>query len=88
MGDVHLMFGVGAVIGAGAATVAFFVAPFFGLAIAIYMLFSGKRRELPYGPYLSLGSAFVMIFYCQIADGLRPGMQGLMMMLRSTLTGG
>lgn len=87
MGDVHLMFGVGAVVGAGAVTVAFFVAPFFGLAIAIYMLFSGKRRELPYGPYLSLGSALVMIFYCPIAEGLRPGMQGLMIMLRS-LTGG
>ena len=46
LGDVHLMFGVGAIIGAGAATVAFFIAPFFGIALAIYMLLTGKRREL------------------------------------------
>src|SRR5205823_10646816 len=64
LGDVHLMFGVGACIGAGAATVAFFIAPFFGILIAIYMLLTGKRREVPYGPYLSLATGFVMIFYC------------------------
>lgn len=88
MGDVHLMFGVGAVIGAGAITVAFFVAPFFGLAIAVYMIFAGRRRELPYGPYLSLGCAFVMIFYCPIADAMRPGLRGLIMMIQSSLSGG
>jgi leader peptidase (prepilin peptidase)/N-methyltransferase len=77
LGDVHLMFGVGAIIGAGAATVAFFLAPFFGIAIAIYMLLTGTRRELPYGPYLSLATAFVLLFYCDIAEYLRPGMQGL-----------
>jgi leader peptidase (prepilin peptidase)/N-methyltransferase len=88
MGDVHLMFGVGAVVGAGAVTVAFFVAPFFGLVIAIYMIFAGRRRELPYGPYLSLGCAFVMIFYCPIAVSMRPGLQGLMMMIQSSLFGG
>ncbi len=77
MGDVHLMAGVGAVIGAGASTVAFFVAPFFGIALAVYMLLSGTRREVPYGPYLSLGTAFVMIFYCDIANWLAPGMIGL-----------
>ncbi len=77
LGDVHLMFGVGAVIGAGGATAAFFLAPFFGIAIAIYMLLTGTRRELPYGPYLSLGTAAVMLFYGPIADYLRPGMGGL-----------
>jgi leader peptidase (prepilin peptidase)/N-methyltransferase len=77
MGDVDLMFGVGAVVGAGAATVAFFVAPFFGIALAVYMLLFGKRRELPYGPYLSLGTAFVMIYYCPIAMYLAPGLKGL-----------
>ena len=77
MGDVHLMAAVGAVIGAGASVVAFFVAPFFGLVLAVYLMLSGKRRELPYGPYLSLGTAFVMLFYCPIATYLAPGMAGL-----------
>jgi leader peptidase (prepilin peptidase)/N-methyltransferase len=77
MGDVHLMAAVGACVGAGAATVAFFVAPFFGLVLAIYLLLTGTRRELPYGPYLSMGTAFVMLFYCPIAAWLAPGMAGL-----------
>ena len=68
MGDVHLMAAVGAVIGAGASVVTFFVAPFFGLVLAIYLLLTGKRREIPYGPYLSMGTAFVMLFYCPIAS--------------------
>lgn len=82
LGDVHLMFGVGAIIGAGASTVAFFLAPFFGILVAIYMLLTGTRRELPYGPYLSLASAFVMLFYCPIAAKLAPGMEGLLIVIR------
>ena len=81
LGDVHLMFGVGAIIGAGAATVAFFIAPFFGLALALWMLVTGTRRELPYGPYLSLATAFCLLFYCDIAAYLAPGMAGLMALL-------
>lgn len=81
LGDVHLMLGVGAVIGAGASTVAFFIAPFFGLLIAAYFLITRTRRELPYGPYLSLATAFVMLAYCPIAAKLAPGMQGLSEML-------
>jgi hypothetical protein len=75
------MFGVGAVIGAGGATVAFFVAPFFGLLIALYFMITRTRRELPYGPYLSLATAFVMLAYCPIAAYLAPGMAGLMAMI-------
>jgi leader peptidase (prepilin peptidase)/N-methyltransferase len=71
MGDVDLMAGVGVVIGAGAATIAFFLAPIFGLAFAIYLWFAGKR-EVPYGPYLSLATAAVMLFYCPIAQYLEP----------------
>ena len=77
MGDVHLMAAVGAVVGAGASVVAFFVAPFFGMALAVYLLLTGKRRELPFGPYLSMGTAFVMLFYCPIAAYLAPGLLGL-----------
>jgi leader peptidase (prepilin peptidase)/N-methyltransferase len=81
LGDVHLMFGVGAVIGAGAATVSFFLAPFFGLLIALYFMITRTRRELPYGPYLSLATAFVMLAYCPIAAYLTPGMEGLTAMI-------
>lgn len=81
LGDVDLMAGIGAVLGAGPATVAFFLAPFFGIVVALYMFVTRSRRELPYGPYLSLATAFVMLWYCPIADYLTPGLQGLVSLL-------
>ena len=47
------------------------------MALVVYMLLTGKRRELPYGPYLSMASAFVMLTYCDIAGWLMPGVEGL-----------
>jgi leader peptidase (prepilin peptidase)/N-methyltransferase len=75
LGDVHLMFGVGAIIGAGPAVVAFFLAPFAGMAVGIYQVLSRKKHELPYGPYLSLATAAAIIVYCPIADAFRPGLE-------------
>src|SRR5688572_8582057 len=86
MGDVDLMFGVGAVIGAGAVTIAFFVAPFFGLAVAVLMIVAGNRREVPYGPYLSLATAFVMLYYCDFKRWLAPGMSNMIEVLFSPST--
>jgi prepilin signal peptidase PulO-like enzyme (type II secretory pathway) len=57
--------------------VAFFLAPFFGLVLAVYMLLTGKRRELPFGPYLSMATGFVMLFYPPIATYLAQGLCGL-----------
>ena len=87
LGDVHLMFGVGAIIGASGATVAFFLAPFFGIAIALYRLISRKGHEIPFGPFLALGSAAVMLLYCPIMAYLQPGVQGLLFMLGQLLHG-
>ena len=87
LGDVPLMFGVGAIIGAGASTVAFFIAPFFGIIVAGYFLLSRTRRELPYGPYLSMAVGVVMIFYCPIAAYLTPGIEGMGLVIRN-VTGG
>jgi leader peptidase (prepilin peptidase) / N-methyltransferase len=87
LGDVHLMFGVGAVLGGGAATIAFFIAPFFGIIVGIYMLMTRSRRQLQYGPYLALATALVILFYCPIADQLRPGVMALLSLLRQA-TGG
>ncbi len=83
LGDVHLMFGVGAILGAAAVTYAFFLAPFCGLAVAVWMIFTGKRRELPYGPYLSIASAVVLILQCPISNYLAPGTAGLVSVMRS-----
>ena len=66
MGDVHLMAAAGAVVGALPVTIAFFIAPFFGLAWAIIQMFFKKTRQIPYGPFLSLALILVMILNDEI----------------------
>ena len=85
LGDVHLMFGVGAIIGAGPATVAFFLAPFAGIVVGAYMWLTRNRHELPYGPYLSLATGAVLLVYCPIAEYLRPGFEGLGIFVRNAI---
>ncbi len=63
LGDVHLMGAAGAVIGWLPVILAFFIAPFFGLAWAGFQMFFKKIRQIPYGPFLSLGIFVVMIFH-------------------------
>lgn len=63
LGDVHLMGAAGAVIGPLPVTIAFFIAPFFGLAWAGCQMFSKKIRQIPYGPFLSLAIFVVMILH-------------------------
>ncbi|MDD5327300.1 MAG: prepilin peptidase [Phycisphaerae bacterium] len=70
LGDVHLMGAAGTVIGAGLTVVAFFIAPFFGLAWAGLRALFKKTRQIPYGPFLSLGVLTVMILHDRILDYL------------------
>ncbi len=87
LGDMHLMFGIGAVLGGSAATITFFIAPFAAIAVGIYLLIAHSRRQLPYGPYLSLAAAFVMLFYTPIAAYLQPGLQALVSIIRQMAPG-
>lgn len=68
LGDVHLMGAAGAVIGPVFVVIAFFIAPFFGLAWALYQMFFKKTRQIPYGPFLSMAVFTVMIFHDQIIN--------------------
>lgn len=68
LGDVHLMGAAGAVIGWATVVIAFFIAPFAGLGWAIGQLILKKSRQIPYGPFLSLGIFAVMIFHDRIFD--------------------
>jgi leader peptidase (prepilin peptidase) / N-methyltransferase len=63
LGDVHLMAAVGAVLGWSSPTIAFFIAPFFGLGWALARLLIHRSREIPYGPFLSAATVVVMIFH-------------------------
>lgn len=67
LGDVHLMAAVGAVVGWIAPTLAFFVAPFFGILVAIIGSImpkgtrSGPAHAIPYGPSLALASVLIVL---------------------------
>ena len=66
LGDVHLMGAAGAIVGPVMVVIAFFIAPFFGLGWALFQMFFKKVRQIPYGPFLSLGIFVVMIFHDRI----------------------
>ncbi len=68
LGDVHLMGAAGAVTGPVLVVAAFFIAPFFGLAWAGSQMFFKKIRQIPYGPFLSLGVLTAMILCDWIID--------------------
>ena len=70
LGDVHLLGAAGAVIGPVPVVVVFFIAPFFGLAWAISQMFFKKIRQIPYGPFLSIGIFTVIIFRDTIIETL------------------
>ena len=66
LGDVHLMAGIGAVIGPADTIVALFIAPFFGMlgvlvAVGVSRLSKGEVRVIPYGPYLAVAAVAMMV---------------------------
>ena len=71
LGDVHLLAGVGAIVGWWDPILIFFIAPFSGLlwaaVSAILEKIGKKHREIPYGPHLAVATLLVVF--------LRPGIQ-------------
>ncbi len=74
MGDVHLMGAAGAVLGWIDPVIAFFIAPFFGLAwVALAGVWGAisagtTRREIPYGPHLALAIVVVVLARPAVMD--------------------
>lgn len=67
IGDVYLMAGAGAIVGWIDPTIAFFVAPFFGLTWALLSLllrsvFRVEGSALPFGPHLAAATVLVVLF--------------------------
>ncbi len=60
-GDVTLMAMIGAFLGWQTCLMVFFVAPFFGLVLAILGWSLHREHEIPYGPFLCLGAAAVVL---------------------------
>jgi leader peptidase (prepilin peptidase)/N-methyltransferase len=68
LGDVHLLGAAGAIVGPVLVTVAFFLAPFAGLGWAVVQLIFKKTRQIPYGPFLSIGVLAVIILHDYIYE--------------------
>ncbi|MDD4890668.1 MAG: prepilin peptidase [Phycisphaerae bacterium] len=77
LGDVHLLAAAGALLGWGGALLAFFIAPFFGIVVGLVQLIRHGRRELPFGPYLSLGVLVVLMYYDRLEAWLAPPLRML-----------
>lgn len=60
-GDVTLMFMVGAFLGWQAGLTIFFLAPFAALIVGLLQLVLRRDDEIPYGPFLCLAAAFVVV---------------------------
>lgn len=60
-GDVTLMAMIGAFVGWQGALLAFFVAPFAALFIALANWLVTRRRDLAFGPYLCAGGLYVLL---------------------------
>ena len=61
-GDVKFLAMIGSFLGWQKILLVFFVAPFFGAAVGIFLKIRYKVETIPYGPYLSL-AAIVAIFW-------------------------
>lgn len=73
LGDATLMGVIGVFLGWKGAILTFFIAPFFGLAHALWKVFrmianrlrgvknSQADHEMPFGPYLSMGAIFTLL---------------------------
>lgn len=65
-GDVTLMMMVGTFLGWQACLIAFFLAPFAGLLVGISQFVLRRDDVIPYGPFLCLGSAAVVVYWARI----------------------
>lgn len=72
-GDVILMAVIGSFLGWQAAVTVFVISPLCALAVVAFSIFFRRTREIPFGPYLSLGALFVLLFWPKIwpfAEGI------------------
>jgi prepilin signal peptidase PulO-like enzyme (type II secretory pathway) len=65
-GDVTLMMMIGTFLGWQACLLVFFLAPFAGLAIGLLQFVLRREDVIPYGPFLCLAAAVVVVFWAAI----------------------
>jgi hypothetical protein len=96
-GDVTLMAMVGTFVGWQSAIIIFFVAPLFAVAVGIGYWVLHRDPEIPYGPFLCLGTLVLMVYWAPIWNWafplfevvwLVPTVMAVCMLLMAILLGG
>lgn len=77
-GDVKFLAMIGSFLGWELAVATFFIAPFLGMLVGIYVLVCKKSHLIPYGPFLSL-AAVISLFFSQ---AIIPYVHGIMYSFR------
>ena len=71
-GDVTLMAMIGAFVGWQPCVLIFFLAPLAGIFLGVGRVLLGLGRELPYGPFLCLGTVVLVLFWPRFWDFSEP----------------
>jgi prepilin signal peptidase PulO-like enzyme (type II secretory pathway) len=71
-GDVTLMMMIGTFLGWQACLIIFFLAPFAGLAIGLLQFVFRRGDVIPYGPFLCLATAVVVVAWAPIWQWAQP----------------
>lgn len=62
-GDVILMAMIGSVVGWQPVLVIFFLAPLSAVVVVLFATIAGTSREFPFGPWLSLATVLLLVFW-------------------------
>jgi prepilin signal peptidase PulO-like enzyme (type II secretory pathway) len=65
-GDVTLMAMIGTFVGWQPSLIIFFLAPLTGLVLAVTQWLLTRRKDIPYGPFLSLGTLILIIWWAPV----------------------
>ncbi len=65
-GDVTLMAMIGAFLGWQPCVIIFFLAPLAGVVVGVLRLVFCRDKEIPYGPFLCLAAAFVVVYWSPV----------------------
>jgi prepilin signal peptidase PulO-like enzyme (type II secretory pathway) len=71
-GDVVLLGMIGVFVGWQSCVVIFFLAPFAGIMPSLIAMFLGRGRMIPYGPFLSIATLLLIIFWSPIWRNIEP----------------
>jgi prepilin signal peptidase PulO-like enzyme (type II secretory pathway) len=74
-GDVTLMMMIGTLVGWQAGVAIFFLAPLAGVVVAVAQFLLRRGDEIPYGPYLCLGTLVVMVRWAEVWNWMRPAFE-------------